>query len=367
MRLWRTLERGLGVVSLAALLVLACGEPKEDALVPPAPNSQPPNESPSIGLSPDETPATDSEPEPENGQTGSPGMAQCFPSGNVGNFNPSCAIDETAWTQPAGSVTLLRSSCGHEVSYQALPMCQCTLRMARSQVDAATGTIPGPYEIVVYPGNRSDGCSEYARTPACLYCEREFPGCSVDDATSCDAVCAEMTARYDAELQKTFTFHARVARCKENTYCEWVTEIDGKCYAREPQTLEMPAFDCSLSDAEILQHADEYGGSCPARSTATCTSALDCPRGLACAEGRCVPCSGSCPGTDGNPISCGRNPLCGDDEACVEGLCIPADNVTCRSFVDCPENQLCVLSGMDLSAGRGNGETRSFCGPPPAY
>src|SRR5688572_4495858 len=142
-----------------------------------------------------------------------------------------------------------------------------------------------------------------------------------------------------------------LSRCTENFICEHVTELDGKCYARRPVSAELPSFDCALSDEEILTHQNEdYASHCTERPSVTCTTARDCPRGLACSdEGICVGCGPSCYDDDGRPVVCIDQPRCAEGEFCIASVCLPGANIDCIDFTQCSEGEDCVLSGIDAS------------------
>jgi hypothetical protein len=295
-------------------------------------------------------------PEVENGQTGSIGAREC--QEDLDCFGGSLVRN----LAPIGRVEPVGASCVH--LYESLPVCECRMQLTRP----ALGDEPAAsYEVQLYPGNRAGGCSEWSIEPGCLYCGSEFPGCSVDDASSCDAVCADMTARFDREIQKTIQATARVARCAPGTFhCQVVTEIDGRCYAGQPGRIDAPELDCNLSDAELLEHsADPSVPSCAAVAPVACTTADDCPRGLACNAGVCGACSDMCsyPTGQSDRAVCEGDVACAAGELCTLGRCLPSANVGCRFFSECGKNESCVLSGVS-DDGRGNADTRSFCAAP---
>lgn len=297
--------------------------------------------------------------------------SQTMPSRHGGECDPGddahCAISINALAKPLGSAELVDAQCTHWNTSEPLPVCQCTLHTTRlSEPDPVRpweAWDEGTSEVVALPGLRPNGCSEYARAPSCLYCASEFPGCNVDDPGSCDVTCADMAERYDAEMAKTYNVTSRVARCAENIECEYVTEIDGACYARNPVQKDLPAFSCDLSDEEILRHKEEsYAPSCDALPTTKCDDGSSCARGLACdSSGTCTPCLGSCTNADGVVGTCPGEPTCAEGEVCVETRCVPERNIGCVSSNNCAEGEVCVLSGIDASGGRGNDATRSFC------
>ncbi|HTV19120.1 MAG TPA: hypothetical protein VMG12_10625 [Polyangiaceae bacterium] len=342
---WRVLGIAvqLGTVALLGGAWSGCGDvtPESDSMVQSPPAS---------GVLEEENPSE------ENGQTGSTEPPDCTPGVEVeiSAYGP-CGVDLEAWTRPIGHAALMQARCMHPFS-DALPVCECKLHLARLAGDERPWE-GGSDEVVAYPGGRPGSCSVYARTPSgCLYCGSEFPGCSIDDPHSCDAVCAETADRYDVELQKAFPGRLRRLSCASDYTCEFVTEIDGACYARNPREKGIPAFDCALSDEQLLERKGERDEFCPERPPVACETATDCPRGLACDDrGTCVSCSTLCNRLDEDCAFCAQG------ELCIEAVCVPAANVACRSSFDCEPMSTCVLSGMDPSSGRGNAQTRSLC------
>jgi hypothetical protein len=298
----------------------------------------------------------------DNGQTASTHENECSPE-----YDAQCAIDIDFddWRLPEGRAELVGAACTYGPFLSHYPLCECRVHRSRLEGDERPWG-DGPDEVLLYPGARSGGCSERGRLPSsCLYCGNDFPGCNVDDAASCDAICADMARRYDTDMQKTFSVESRVARCaEEGVSCAYVTEIDGLCYARDPREKELPSFDCSLDDAQILEHRDErHAAACAELPVAECEVTSDCPRGLACDRGTCVTCGAGCGDNDGRVIPCPGAPACADGELCLLNTCVPAANLGCELGRDCPEGEICSLSGMDLTGGRGNGSTRTLCLP----
>ena len=350
--------RGCVAVLQLALLAGACGTAVDDpASARPRPRPIAADSAPNAGVRPDAGAPRAEDLEP---------YAECVPEDAF-----ACPIDLTRWTEPTGRAELVAAECSHQGFSEVLPACHCTVRVTPNNGVSAAAEGPvegGPFDIVLYPGNRPGSCSEYLRTPGCLYCGTEFPGCNVNDSGSCDAVCADMARRYDGELQKTFAATSRVARCGSQGRCEYVTELDGQCYARAPVQGELPHFSCTWSDEEILAHqAERYAGYCPGRPDVACATASDCPRGLACGDaGMCVSCGSSCLDDEGRPLTCAGQPRCAEGEFCVDSACVPADNIECVSFGQCEPGQACLLTGMDLTgAGRGNENTHAVCRPFP--
>jgi len=260
---------------------------------------------------------------------------------------------------PIGALEPVGAACVHLV--EATPVCECRTQLTPTAVDGAS---PRPHEVHAYPGNRTGGCSEWSFPPGCLYCESEFPGCNVDDPTSCDAVCGDMFQRFEAEFQRVTVATARLSRCSpDGSQCHVVTEIEGRCYAGAPFAGPTAELDCNLSDEELISHLeDPPSPSCAHPSPVPCESASDCPRGLACNAGVCGACSEFCSYPIGRPdlAVCEGDAACASGESCTLGRCVPSSNIGCRFSEECEAEQRCVLSGVS-SVGRGNGQTRSFC------
>jgi len=228
-----------------------------------------------------------------------PGSVECY-------LDTECQRDLSYWSEPNGSVQLVAAAC-HIPTFLGggqQPFCECQLRRTPQP---RPGESPDPYVFSAWPGNRPGGCSEYARTPGCSYCEREFPGCNIDDAASCDAVCADFTEREQREFARTFSVRERLALCSAQHTCEHLYELEGKCYVGELSRFEARAHDCSLSDAELLaQSTSAETPSCAPRAEVSCASASDCPGGLACKDGVCGPCVQQC---QGSVESAGNGPI----------------------------------------------------------
>jgi len=92
--------------------------------------------------------------------------------------------------------------------------------------------------------------------------------------------------------------------------------------------------------------ADEWQGMLVDRETASCESTGLCQSALACVNGRCGPC------TDSSQCQAG--------EVCAMDHCVLKELVTCSSRRDCPDGELCVLSGYSEDI-RGNGDMRAWC------
>lgn len=78
------------------------------------------------------------------------------------------------------------------------------------------------------------------------------------DSQACEAACDELSDRYAADDEITYSFIVRYAACVENR-CESVAQIGDRCYAASD--LRWPQHqDCSLSNSQIIANAREADG-----------------------------------------------------------------------------------------------------------
>ncbi len=288
--------------------------------------------------------------DPQNGQIGSIGASECF-------RDEQCEVDMNALTEPIGTVALAAARCDHQ-NVDPLPVCHCDLRITPT---AESGR--QPFMATEYAGLRPGGCSVFGRGQECLYCAADFPGCRTDEPGSCDATCADLSERINEEFSRAFDATARLARCTEDNTCVRLFELEGTCYAGSLGVRWLPPLDCSQSDAALLaRHGERVEAPCDAPAPASCETALDCPAGLACNDGRCGRCADQCSYPTGQPelAVCDGDANCAPDELCAMGTCVPEENLECRFFTQCPDGD-CVLSGLDPTSERGNESTRTFC------
>ena len=115
-------------------------------------------------------------------------------------------------------------------------------------------------------GNRPNLCDVGDRAQGCLFRSCEFTGCDPADATSCDAVCADVAARITADDAKSYDVERRTAFCDPTScLCRAVHRIGDRCYATRAPWAQ--AYDCGLSDAAIIAATYPPPGS--SSSTAT--------------------------------------------------------------------------------------------------
>jgi hypothetical protein len=105
----------------------------------------------------------------------------------------------------------------------------------------------------LYIGPKGAGCYVRGRAGDCLWDDKEFEPCTVGDP-KCHTICRELERRYAADAAKTFEVEIRSSTCK-NDSCRHVLRLDSACYT--DRSIESGRrFDCSLSDAEILERED---------------------------------------------------------------------------------------------------------------
>lgn len=129
--------------------------------------------------------------------------------------------------------------------YYTGPACECVV------VGSNGGTLyVGPVDVP---------CSNYGRAGDCLDPPGGFAGCEVGEHAFCADVCADLGARIAEDGQRVFEAEIRTARC-DCGECRSVVRIDDRCIADQDI---YTAYDCSLSDDEILAQADANPGVCP--------------------------------------------------------------------------------------------------------
>lgn len=92
-------------------------------------------------------------------------------------------------------------------------------------------------------------CYALGRGGDCLFAGGEFHGCDVTDATSCDAVCADLEQRLDDDAARIFEASSVYAAC-ENQECKTVVRLDERCFA-DHSYLSGRSYDCSLGGEAI--------------------------------------------------------------------------------------------------------------------
>ena len=92
-----------------------------------------------------------------------------------------------------------------------------------------------------------DACLRYGRDRSCIYRRDEFPGCDVDDPTSCDAACADLEDRMRADAERVYDAEVRYAACRDYD-CDCILRMSDGCYVQ----WDIHRYDCALSNAEML-------------------------------------------------------------------------------------------------------------------
>ncbi len=96
------------------------------------------------------------------------------------------------------------------------------------------------------------GCYATGRGGDCLFGDEDFAGCAINDASSCQSVCAELETRMEADAARSFAVELVHAACTEDGSCQSVVSIDGRCYANRDYSPGR-SYDCSLGAAAILE------------------------------------------------------------------------------------------------------------------
>jgi len=120
-------------------------------------------------------------------------------------------------------------------------VCRCTFM--------SSVTMSGTVQVL---GAR--GCDVWDRTGNCLYGGDDFHGCDRTDEHGCDAACATLAIRVQADAMRAYDVELRHAECKQGS-CRNVFRIADKCYVGHLR-LGPKTYDCSLSDEQILAQVD---------------------------------------------------------------------------------------------------------------
>lgn len=181
-----------------------------------------------------------------SGQTGSIGMVECFADAECEERVRSYALSLERATREFPTFRAL--SCEEVTTItdepHTGPACNCI-------ADNGFGpTWVGPSGI---------GCLVLGRLNTCIYPDSEFPGCTVGDADSCAAVCADLEARYVADRTADHTVIPRTIECR-SPYCASVVQIGDQCFTGVTMGAPTGVYDCSLTDDEILSRQREAEG-----------------------------------------------------------------------------------------------------------
>jgi hypothetical protein len=180
-----------------------------------------------------------------SGQTGSvrPGPGEPGPGASADECRVASDCDESvraelaAFAAPvAGGVDIERTECMHVSLSSGHRGSSCVCYVA----GGGARTI-GPVGV---------DCFVYGRGGDCLARGPEFEGCDVNDATSCDEVCAELQPALDADAARTFEASSFYQACEEQV-CQTVIEVDGRCFPEGSYTAGR-SYECSLGGEAIL-------------------------------------------------------------------------------------------------------------------
>jgi len=72
----------------------------------------------------------------------------------------------------------------------------------------------------------------------CLYHPSEFPGCTVGDASSCAASCADLAERIRVDSETEYDVNVVSGSCINSSSCDCEWEVDGKCFSTTTYTHE---------------------------------------------------------------------------------------------------------------------------------
>lgn len=238
----------------------------------------------------------------------------------------------------------------------------------------------------LYIGPEGAGCFARGRAGDCLWDDSEYEPCSTED-DKCPELCTELATRYKADAAATFDAELRSSTCGTDGFCHRVLRVEDRCYA-DASLEKARSYDCALSDEEILDQdkqalemdrqissctspmpdpstcraitppapeecaprpAEEWQGLpvCPPRPP--CTKSENCSFALACVDGKCDACT--------------SDEQCAPGEGCVLDHCVQTAQISCHVRADCPEGELCILSGISNGL-RGNADMRAYCQGP---
>ncbi|MGB5812361.1 MAG: hypothetical protein WBG86_17620 [Polyangiales bacterium] len=227
-------------------------------------------------------------------------------------------------------------------------------------------------------------CLAVNRIGDCAWDGTEFPGCEIGSESNCPSFCAELMEVHRQVDMEVFDAEGVGAVC-ETFNCRWLGRVSDRCFMNgrdigpapcdpdlllEPDPPVDPILSnpgCPFSD-DPCDQSGFCGSGVVFRDTqreyhpradgewqgmrvridqqAICQGESSCGLALACIDGLCSPCV--------------ADSECASGEACALDHCVREANLGCRSYTDCKEGSLCVLSGYS-SGLRGNIDMRAYC------
>lgn len=235
--------------------------------------------------------------------------------------------------------------------------------------------------IVLLSDTSPHECLWHGRGERCVYRTVEFPGCDLDDADSCNAICADLQARIDADAKIAVDGEVVSARCDRGA-CAGVLRLEDSCYARS-SFLPQP---CDKDPEQLIEDARK------ALEPIACEDLPEDAEGVTCFESEpphgdecifprdpdewqgalvdtCnrVPCETNCglrlACVDNICTACVRDADCFAGEVCVLDQCLLAEKVECDTRRDCEPDVLCTLIDEPNAPAepRGNAATWALC------
>lgn len=292
-----------------------------------------------------------SEVAPAKCQSASIGMAECIEDAD-------CQSNLDAWVEGmegprvprertiVGTYCIPLTISGTGADSGSGPACDCELEGGGS----------------LYVGPQGIECLARSRTGQCIWGGAAFPGCDAS-GSNCPDLCEQLLEKHREDDLRVFEAEALGAVC-ERFSCKSLARVEDQCFFNLRNVSPAPCDAELLSMSEPPDPGAEAQCPPPARefhprpedewqgmrvrvgNQPICAGKSSCSFALACRDGLCGPCL--------------ADEDCAGGEVCVLDHCLIGENVTCRSYSDCDEGSLCVLSGY--SAGyRGNGDMRAQC------
>lgn len=190
------------------------------------------------------------EPQSDNGQTGSPSYL-CTEEDCAATAQE--ILDSLAQSSPAP--TFVGASCHPPDTGPAEADTRPTIYCRCDQSDGGF--------FLISDTSLGVGCEVRGRGGFCIFDDRDFTGCDVNDPHSCDATCSTLQSRLEADAANNPSAELRFSGCvppppssPSGTMkrCGVVLRMDGRCFTNDDggAVLKNEPVDCSLSDQQIL-------------------------------------------------------------------------------------------------------------------